>query len=158
MRIKDLSGSILRSLFLPLLESPSSSSSLLYTLSSPTPSTHVIKITAEASALEPFATLTEVATFLSAYLFPDTFSDPTRTLFAKLTVPSIQSSILSNLLLPSLPHSFSKEAFAEFEAYLQSAVAFEDHLVEIGYLLEQDDDNRLIKEWKSNVGHIGRGK
>ncbi|KAG5647875.1 hypothetical protein DXG03_007799 [Asterophora parasitica] len=101
------------------------------------------------SRLENLSTL---FTFLSAHLLSCLPSSQT-TLFKRSLSKPTTTSLLNNLLIPSLPSSY--ELLPPFLELLQRAIAFEDEII-VG-LLGNDTNDRPVQAWADGVsGHYER--
>ncbi|KAF8159474.1 hypothetical protein B0H34DRAFT_654458 [Crassisporium funariophilum] len=96
--------------------------------------------------------LSEILDFLSIHLLSK-LPHSDAVLFSRSLSKPITSSVLNNLLMPSLPSSFGLLPF--FLALLKRAVAFEE--THISKLLADDRNEGLIKAWSNGVsGHYER--
>ncbi|PPQ67869.1 hypothetical protein CVT25_010308 [Psilocybe cyanescens] len=90
--------------------------------------------------------------FLSSNLFPHV-PPQERTQFMRTLSKPVMTSVLSNLLMPSLPGSFG--LLSSYLDLLKRAVVFEER--DIGSLLESDMKEGSIKAWSDGVsGHYER--
>ena len=96
--------------------------------------------------------LSAILGFLSEHLFPH-LPQPDAVQFTRSLSKPITTSVLNNLLMPTLPSSFG--LLPSFLGLLKRAVSFEEK--DVSRLLESDRNEGAIKAWSNGVsGHYER--